>query len=241
MEFLVENIFRFGFIVDGEPIQESYCNMQVGDNPCTTRLAFTFGSDDKPYLKADVVTNRYGLNGKENDNEIKGEGNQQDYGFRIYDPRVGRFLSVDPLKKKYPYYSTYQFTGNNPIRYIDLDGLEPANNPKAPGAKENRAMTEISLIETKTAKNDLSITFNADSTFKMNMKVPFMYDSIGTWKARNMNEWNWLIFKSFKYDFSNENSGSQFTRPYDEKFGHFLFNKFCYSARQCRCYFRYLF
>ncbi len=40
---------------------------------------------------------RYGFNGKENDNEVKGEGNQQDYGFRIYDPRLGRFLSVDPL------------------------------------------------------------------------------------------------------------------------------------------------
>jgi len=39
---------------------------------------------------------RYGLNGKENDNEVKGEGGQQDYGMRIYDPRLGKFLSVDP-------------------------------------------------------------------------------------------------------------------------------------------------
>ena len=40
---------------------------------------------------------RYGFNGKENDDEVKGEGNQQDYGMRIYDPRLGRFLSVDPF------------------------------------------------------------------------------------------------------------------------------------------------
>ncbi|MBS1735236.1 MAG: hypothetical protein JSS98_01355, partial [Bacteroidetes bacterium] len=33
---------------------------------------------------------RYGFNGKENDNEVKGEGNQQDYGMRFYDPRLGR-------------------------------------------------------------------------------------------------------------------------------------------------------
>ena len=39
---------------------------------------------------------RYGFNGKENDNEVKGNGNQQDYGMRIYDPRLGRFLSIDP-------------------------------------------------------------------------------------------------------------------------------------------------
>jgi RHS repeat-associated protein len=45
---------------------------------------------------------RYGFNGKENDNEVKGEGNQQDYGMRIYDPRIGKFLSVDPISKEYP-------------------------------------------------------------------------------------------------------------------------------------------
>ncbi len=70
---------------------------------------------------------RYGFNGKENDNEIKGEGNQQDYGMRIYDPRIGRFLSVDPLQKHFPWYSPYQYAGNNPIKFIDLDGLEPVS------------------------------------------------------------------------------------------------------------------
>jgi RHS repeat-associated protein len=69
---------------------------------------------------------RYGFNGKENDNDVKGEGNQQDYGNRIYDPRLGRFLSVDPLQKKFPALSSYQFCGDNPIATIDLDGLEPA-------------------------------------------------------------------------------------------------------------------
>ena len=56
---------------------------------------------------------RFGFNGKENDNEVKGDGNQQDYGFRIYDPRLGKFLSVDPLTKKYPWYTPYQFAGIN--------------------------------------------------------------------------------------------------------------------------------
>ncbi len=44
---------------------------------------------------------RYGFNGKEGDDEIKGDDNQQDYGMRIYDPRVGRFLSVDPIAREY--------------------------------------------------------------------------------------------------------------------------------------------
>lgn len=71
---------------------------------------------------------RFGFNGKENDNEVKGTGNQQDYGMRIYDPRLGRFLSIDPLTKSFPQLSPYQFADNNPILNIDLDGLEPLNS-----------------------------------------------------------------------------------------------------------------
>jgi RHS repeat-associated protein len=67
---------------------------------------------------------RYGFNGKENDNEVKGTGNQQDYGMRIYDPRLGRFLSVDPLSIGYPMLTPYQFASNRPIDGIDLVGLE---------------------------------------------------------------------------------------------------------------------
>ena len=48
-----------------------------------------------------------------------------DYGFRIYNPGIARFLSVDPLAPEYPYYTPYQFAGNMPIAAIDLDGLEP--------------------------------------------------------------------------------------------------------------------
>jgi RHS repeat-associated protein len=69
-------------------------------------------------------TYRFGFNGKENDNGVKGLGNQQDYGMRIYDPRVGRFLSVDPLTKKYAELTPYQYASNRPIEGIDLDGME---------------------------------------------------------------------------------------------------------------------
>lgn len=68
---------------------------------------------------------RYGFNGKENDNEVKGFGNQQDYGMRIYDPRLGRFLSVDPLQTNFAFLSPYAYAANTPIRCIDMDGREP--------------------------------------------------------------------------------------------------------------------
>jgi len=68
---------------------------------------------------------RYGFNGKEKDqNGEFGSITNYDYGMRIYNPATGRFLSVDPLFKSYPYYTPYQFAGNKPIVAIDVDGLE---------------------------------------------------------------------------------------------------------------------
>lgn len=89
---------------------------------------------------------RYGFNGKENDNEVKGDGNQQDYGMRIYDPRIGRFLSVDPLNKQYPWNSTYAFAEDNPIKYIDLDGLEQFD----PQAKQPTGITYLGIATIPT-------------------------------------------------------------------------------------------
>jgi RHS repeat-associated protein len=64
----------------------------------------------------------FGFNGKENDNEVQGEGNSIDFGGRIYDSRLGRWLSLDPLHRKYPSLSPYHFCSNNPILFVDFDG-----------------------------------------------------------------------------------------------------------------------
>lgn len=65
---------------------------------------------------------RFGFNGKEKDN--KDGVVQYDYGFRIYDPRLVRFKSVDPLTQSYPWNSPYSYAEGDMIRCIDLDGLE---------------------------------------------------------------------------------------------------------------------
>ena len=64
---------------------------------------------------------KYRYNGKEQLSSFQG---RYDYGFRMYDAGVARFLSVDPLTKKYPELTPYQFASNTPIQAIDLDGLE---------------------------------------------------------------------------------------------------------------------
>ncbi|WP_198037762.1 RHS repeat domain-containing protein [Mariniflexile maritimum] len=67
---------------------------------------------------------RYGFQGQEKDDEIKGEGNSLNFTFRMYDPRVGRFFTPDPLTDKYPWYTPYSFAGNKVIQYKELEGLE---------------------------------------------------------------------------------------------------------------------
>ena len=65
---------------------------------------------------------KYGFNGKEKDDEMKGEGNSYDFGARMYDPRISRWLSVDPLQYKYPGLTPYNFVANSPLNAIDPDG-----------------------------------------------------------------------------------------------------------------------
>jgi len=68
---------------------------------------------------------RYGFNGIEKDDEVKGEGSSLDFGSRIYDSRLGRWLSVDLKAAKYAAESPYGFAFNNPIYYVDPDGENP--------------------------------------------------------------------------------------------------------------------
>jgi RHS repeat-associated protein len=73
---------------------------------------------------------RYGFNGKETDPET----GIQDYGMRWYLPNIARFPSVDPITKKYPELTPYQFASNTPIAAIDIDGLEGAGVAHEAGA-----------------------------------------------------------------------------------------------------------
>jgi RHS repeat-associated protein len=57
---------------------------------------------------------QYGFNGQEKVDELFG-GDAVSYAYRIEDSRIGKFLSIDPLTVKYPFYSPYQFCSNSPI------------------------------------------------------------------------------------------------------------------------------
>ena len=67
-----------------------------------------------------AMSYRFGFNGQEKNTEVS-EGNY-DFGARMYDDRIGRFMSVDAWASKYPWQSTYCGLDNNPIRIVDPTG-----------------------------------------------------------------------------------------------------------------------
>ncbi|SFH37188.1 RHS repeat-associated core domain-containing protein [Pedobacter insulae] len=89
---------------------------------------YPFGSSLKSWQSDTTYKYKYQFNRKEIDKEgLGGGGWTYDYGFRIYNAQLGKFLSVDPLCSAFPWWTPYQFAGNTPIFAIDADGLEIRN------------------------------------------------------------------------------------------------------------------
>ena len=72
------------------------------------------------YNNPAMVKNRYLYNGKEKIDEV----GLLDYGFRYYDPAIGRFTGVDPIASDFPHVTPYNYAENYPTGAIDLWGLQ---------------------------------------------------------------------------------------------------------------------
>ncbi|MBN8682176.1 MAG: hypothetical protein J0L99_05975 [Chitinophagales bacterium] len=129
----------------------------------------------------DPARYRFGYNGKEDDDEW----NKQDYGFRIYDTRLARFLSVDPLTRQYAELTPYQFASNSPISGVDMDGLEYyyAADGRFVGQigssetvrlvnVENIATVSEYITWTNTATRDDYRQFNYQKTLELSSSFP---------------------------------------------------------------------
>lgn len=112
--------------IDNFKITEEKTNFKFIAEVTSAQDYYPFGmiQPDRSWMS---TNHRYLFNGKEFDNEWNSTPNVYDYGFRMYDARLGRFFSVDPVARDFPWYTPYAYAGNSPILNIDLDGLEEVN------------------------------------------------------------------------------------------------------------------
>lgn len=93
----------------------------------------------------------------------------QDYGFRLYSPAMGRFLSVDPLTARYPMLKPDQFASNRPIDGTDIDGAE-YNDVKLKFQTEGRAIYITGELEIKARIVNLSLKPLTSDDLERSMK-----------------------------------------------------------------------
>ncbi|MFI5138856.1 MAG: RHS repeat-associated core domain-containing protein, partial [Sphingobacteriales bacterium] len=119
------------------PISTGYdYTYYLGDNLGDTLITFDTKSgtaaieqqDDYYPFGLEIARNVYSPKNEYlyNKKELQEELGEYDYGARFYDPVICRFTTVDPLATKYPWYTPYQFAGNEVPNAIDRDGMEPA-------------------------------------------------------------------------------------------------------------------
>jgi len=115
---------------------------------------------------------RYAFNGMETDMEVSGNGNSYTTQFRQYDPRLGRWKSLDPLAGKFPNQSPFCAFDNDPIYYTDPLGLEAGDNVdkvkdvKRGGGRRTNARRNRRKSKKYAKKNgvdDYTITYNPET------------------------------------------------------------------------------
>ncbi|MPT33617.1 MAG: hypothetical protein E2604_00660, partial [Flavobacterium sp.] len=145
---------------------------------------------------------RYGFNGKEKDDEPKGEGNSINYEARMHDPRVGRFLSIDPLTKQFPSLTPYQFASNDPIESIDLDGQERYDYR---WVKDNKGNSNLKLIGKTDIVDRIVVGYTSGRSFGNDAPMP-------TYETRTNQRQEFIVHTDWEVYLDN-NGGLNMDKP----------------------------
>ena len=132
----------------------------------------------------EINGNPYGFNGMERDEEVKGVGNSYDFGARMHNPRLGRWLSVGPLQAKYPNLSAYSFAANNFVFLVDPEGRKIAICHEVGGKKHSIVLkkpNEVELlkyIDNKFVQTNISQYVHENTTKKLDQKNQINHEDV---------------------------------------------------------------
>jgi len=104
------------------PVNNLYTSFTADVVSATDYAPFGMAMPDRTFTRAGGTAYRYGFNGMEKDSELKGEGLSYTTDYRAYDPRLGRWFSVDPKTQMQPWESPYAAMNNSPIWRNDPKG-----------------------------------------------------------------------------------------------------------------------
>ncbi|MEA3505472.1 MAG: RHS repeat-associated core domain-containing protein [Bacteroidota bacterium] len=132
LSYVITQEGKITFNQEGEPLYQYFLKDHLGNTRAVidqeghlaqTSSYYPFGMQTEAlcYTSTTHQQNNYLYNGKELQDDF-GLG-WYDYGARFYDAQIGRWHVVDPMAEMYNSFSPYTYTLNNPIRFIDPDGM----------------------------------------------------------------------------------------------------------------------
>ncbi len=141
----------------------------------------------------------------EKDGEFTGSQSHYDFGARIYDGRIGRWLSLDPLMREYSALSAYVFVANSPVILADLDGRDFGvtvnHDPKNPTIIINFTIYAGNF-------NDVRSGGNRDYAYRRALLIAEYYETLSSTYTVTGDDGNEVVYQ-VKFDVEVKHEPSQ--------------------------------
>jgi RHS repeat-associated protein len=172
-------------------IDASYIHeYNLRDHLGNTRVTFTDANNDGIVGTSDIkqINHFYsfGLNmegnwqgGAQGDNKYQYNGKQlnddfglgwNDYGARFYDPAMAKWVAVDPLAEKMRRHSPYNYAFDNPIRFIDPDGMQADDIVILYKGKKGDPIISVKYENGKLIDNSTKKEYTGDNAYILDVK-----------------------------------------------------------------------